>query len=157
MPYTSLPSVFTTVTETTQNYTCVEELHHVQSEYAMKSPDCDQYWSAQDHVSRLKNWSSVIDSIYAAAHWLLCFFILQSIATFLQSTPECHSPCKEVFVGRIVLTDCVNITLAVICTRVSRFLCTTDHVLYEHLNWPLTSICIYFKGLFDWIPCTFLW
>lgn len=53
--YTSLLSVFTTVTETTQNYTCAEELQHVQSEYAMKSPDCDQYWSAQDHVSRLKN------------------------------------------------------------------------------------------------------
>lgn len=83
--------VFTTVTETTQNYTCAEELLHVQSEYAMKSPDCDQYWSAQDH----------------------------SIATFLQSTPECHSPCKAVFAGRIVLTDCVNITLAVICSRVS--------------------------------------
>ncbi|KTG02209.1 hypothetical protein cypCar_00023889 [Cyprinus carpio] len=82
-------TVFTTVTETTQNYTCAEELHHVQSEYAMKSPDCDQYWSAQDH----------------------------SIATFLQSTPECHSPCKEVFGGRIVLTDCINISLAVICTR----------------------------------------
>ncbi|KAK7158046.1 hypothetical protein R3I93_009292 [Phoxinus phoxinus] len=81
--------VWTKVTETTQSYTCTEDLHHVESEYAMKHPDCDQYWSAQD----------------------------LSIGTFLKSTPECHSPCKELFVGRITMTECVNITLAVICTR----------------------------------------
>ncbi|KAK2902766.1 hypothetical protein QQF64_010385 [Cirrhinus molitorella] len=79
---------FTTVIETTQHYNCTEELHHAQSEYAIKNPDCDQYWSSQDH----------------------------SIATFLRSTPECHSPCIELSVGRIVLIDCVNITLAVICS-----------------------------------------
>ncbi|XP_077071150.1 uncharacterized protein LOC143723051 isoform X2 [Siphateles boraxobius] len=54
----------------------------------MNHPDCDQYWSAQE----------------------------LSIGTFLRFTPECHSPCNELFVGRITLTECVNITLAVICS-----------------------------------------
>lgn len=99
--------VCTIVTETIQIYNCTEELHHVESEYAMQNPDCDQYWSAQDH----------------------------SIGTFLRSTPECHSPCKELFLGRIILTECLNITLAVICSK--------DH---------LTERRVHFYGLVRMVP-----
>lgn len=75
---------------TSQDYICTGDLHHVESQHGMENPDCDQYWSYQDN----------------------------SIGTFLDSTPECHSPCKELTAGKIILTDCVNITLAVICTKV---------------------------------------
>ncbi|KAG1962040.1 hypothetical protein F2P79_005785 [Pimephales promelas] len=70
-------------------YNCTEDLHHAESEYAKKHPYCDQYWSAQE----------------------------LSIGTYLRSTLGCHSPCKELVVGRITLTECVNITLSVICTQ----------------------------------------
>lgn len=81
--------VISSVIETAQEYSCTGEPHHLEFQYAMKNPDCDQYWSVQDH----------------------------SIGTLLESMPECHSPCKELSAGKIVLTDCVNITLAVICTK----------------------------------------
>lgn len=47
----SLVLVMAEVKETSQDYSCTGDLHHVESEYAMKNPDCDHYWSYQDHVS----------------------------------------------------------------------------------------------------------
>lgn len=36
---------------TSQDYICTGDLNHVESEYAMKNPHCDQYWSYKDYVS----------------------------------------------------------------------------------------------------------
>ncbi|KAA0703534.1 hypothetical protein E1301_Tti014203 [Triplophysa tibetana] len=85
-----LPNVTAEVKVTSQDYICTGDLNHVESEHAMKNPSCDQYWSYKDY----------------------------SIGTFLHSMPGCHSPCKELTAGSIILTDCINITLAVICTKV---------------------------------------
>lgn len=87
-----------TVTETTQTYNCTGKLRYVESEYALKNPDCDQHWSAEE----------------------------RSIGTLLNSMAECHSPCKELSAGKMLLDSCVNVTLSVICSRKH----LTEHLIH---------------------------
>ncbi|TRY97534.1 hypothetical protein DNTS_000339 [Danionella cerebrum] len=85
-----LTSVGATVTELTVTYNCAEEgSHGIYDEYAAFNGDCEQYWSVED----------------------------LSVGTYQYSRSECQNPCVELSVGRINLTDCINITLAVTCSK----------------------------------------